>query len=699
MTGLHRWLLIIISWCQMFQSCRICFRLKSNHEVRMSVTKRRFLPAMRQCLVVSLRLRLAWLRCRRLRAVRWLPGYLLQLVGSQIQIFLLQGCCHVHFCLWMWCNLQWLLILVGNFCRRCILLRQHQFFSLGDFTDSFGRVASVTVQERPVAGLSVAPQAVARQPATMQSEAARAVEGRSQICNTGVTSAYGHVVNGIYRPYDNANGAQAVADIVQPVSNMSSMWQPGSSASAIVPPVSNVNSVGQTVSNMSTILHSVSNVGQTFSNFSQPATSFWQPVSNYSNVTGDFSLLGTTRNSSSRVKEPSRLMPTFDPKTTNWTTFIQDFEDLVVEMGWHGQEISKLKLCFSGTVKEFFRALPLECQTNYQLLKKRFGAIFGTADEQQSSALKLYNIQQESDQDLHTFVAQIMILASKAFPNNAAMADLMARQAFLKGCKHHTEARMVISMNRCSSLDEAVDEVRRLLENFSILDGNKDNFQVGAFSKSDRSSGSRIDEKFSRRSPDRSRRNFSPANSPPRYPNSPSSPSKSALSELTEQFKLMRGDFVRFDGKLVTFGEKFTDMDNKISTMNNQVNNKIVDMDSRLTVLQDNVAEIKADVLRTKSVINGNTSPNFKSPPRRQGSGSPLHSDFSRSPVSKDKGSLRLCFHCQQPGHFVRECPNSVSPGRADRDRSWRSPSPSGLGRPSRRVSFQEPRSGKSGNA
>ena len=392
-------------------------------------------------------------------------------------------------------------------------------------------------------------------------------------------------------------------------------------------------------------------------------------------------------------------MPTFDPKTTNWTNFVQDFEDLVVEMGWHGQEISKLKLCFSGTVKEFFRALPLECQNNYQLLKKRFCAIFGTADEQQSSALKLYNIQQESDQDLHTFVAQIMILASKAFPNNAAMADLMARQAFLKGCKHQTEARMVISMNRCSSLDKAVDEVRRLLENYSILDGKKDNFQVRAFSKSDRSSGSRNDKKFYRRSPDRSRRNFSPANSPPRYPNYPSSPSRSALSELTEQFKLMRGDFVRFDGKLVTFGEKFTDMDNKISTMNNQVNNKIVDMDSRLTVLQDNVAEIKADVLRTKSVINGNTSPNFKSPPRRQGSGSPLRSDFSRSPVSKDKGSPRLCFRCQQPGHFVRECPNPVSPGRADRDRSWRSPSPSGSGSPSRKVSFQEPRSGKSGNA
>ena len=56
-------------------------------------------------------------------------------------------------------------------------------------------------------------------------------------------------------------------------------------------------------------------------------------------------------------------MPTFDPKTTNWTTFIQDFEDFVVEMGRHGHEISKLKLCFSETVKEFIRALFISSAT------------------------------------------------------------------------------------------------------------------------------------------------------------------------------------------------------------------------------------------------------------------------------------------------------------------------------------------------
>ena len=53
--------------------------------------------------------------------------------------------------------------------------------------------------------------------------------------------------------------------------------------------------------------------------------------------------------------------------------------------------------------------------------------------------------------------------------------------AFLKECKHQTEAGMVISMNCFSSLDEVVDEVRRLLEKYSILDVKNDNFQVHAF--------------------------------------------------------------------------------------------------------------------------------------------------------------------------------------------------------------------------
>ena len=105
------------------------------------------------------------------------------------------------------------------------------------------------------------------QSVTMQSEAARPVKGRSQSFNAGVTSAYGYAVNGVYRPYDDANGAQAVAEISQLISNMSSILQPVSSVSSILPPVSNISHIRQSVPNISSILQPILNVAQTLSFF------------------------------------------------------------------------------------------------------------------------------------------------------------------------------------------------------------------------------------------------------------------------------------------------------------------------------------------------------------------------------------------------------------------------------------------------
>ena len=137
-----------------------------------------------------------------------------------------------------------------------------------------------------------------------------------------------------------------------------------------------------------------------------------------------------------RVNELSVKMPTFDPQSNNWTTFIQDFEDLVNEMGWQGQEITKLKFCFLGDFKEIFRSLPTSVQGNYEIVKKTFFSFFCNADERQANALKLYKCKQGDDQDLQSFVAQVVILANKAFPNDPVMADIMAIEYFLKGCKH-----------------------------------------------------------------------------------------------------------------------------------------------------------------------------------------------------------------------------------------------------------------------
>ena len=97
-------------------------------------------------------------------------------------------------------------------------------------------------------------------------------------------------------------------------------------------------------------------------------------------------------------------------------------------------------------------------------------------------------------------------------------------------------------------------------------------------------------------------------------------------------------DFVWVDGKFVNFDENVTDMDNKSSVMNNQVKNKILDMGSRLSVLQDNVFETKAGVISTKSVININNYPHCQS------CGSLLCVVFSHSLISKQPPVLPTIF-------------------------------------------------------
>ena len=333
-------------------------------------------------------------------------------------------------------------------------------------------------------------------------------------------------------------------------------------------------------------------------------------------------------------------------------------------MGWQGQEITKLKFCFLGDSKEIFRSLPISVQGNYEIVKNNFFSIYGDADERQASALKLYNCKQGDDQDLQSFVAQVTILANKAFPNDPVMADTIAIEYFLKGCKHQEAARAVIGSDRCKSLEEVSIEVRRLVDKFLFLDGSKDPVQVRAFSHSRSTaaeSGSTMRESRSsaKFSPERSKRNFAPTQSPKRSDKFSSVSTKVGMNDLFDQIQLMHGDFARVDGKMADF-------DNKISAV------------------QDNVSNLKSEIIRTPSQDRGAL---YKSPPRRQFFGSsPPRGDRSKSPDGRGTGSPSVCFRCRQPGHFIRECPETASPGRSDKDKNWRSPTSS----PSKRVTFGE---------
>ena len=110
-------------------------------------------------------------------------------------------------------------------------------------------------------------------------------------------------------------------------------------------------------------------------------------------------------------------------------------------------------------------------------------------------------------------MSDITVLANKAFPTDKDSAQVQAKEAFLKGCIHQSETDFVFKMAKCTTLKEAVCEVKRLVETAS----NKKAVTVRAFSPSrpDRFSGNKASasnfsegRRYDGQSPDRGRNSF-----------------------------------------------------------------------------------------------------------------------------------------------------------------------------------------------
>ena len=213
-------------------------------------------------------------------------------------------------------------------------------------------------------------------------------------------------------------------------------------------------------------------------------------------------------------------MPSFDGESGNWTSFIHDFENMVIEMNWGGIEVSKLEICLEGKAKQVYRSFDDNIKNSYAAVRDQFTALFGDIDERGAATAKLFQIKQCTDQDLNFFVSDITPLANKAFPTDKDSAQVQAKEAFLKGCIHQSETDFVFKMGKCTTLKEAVSEVKRLVETAA----NKKALMVRAFwpSQPDRFSGNKASagnfsegRRYDSQSPEIGRNDFSSRNFSP----------------------------------------------------------------------------------------------------------------------------------------------------------------------------------------
>ena len=160
--------------------------------------------------------------------------------------------------------------------------------------------------------------------------------------------AFGSVSNGVYRPFLPAGVAPA----------------PGVAPSVSIPTANTPCSVAHT---HSTVLPTIQPGGIMAPSVSSNTTR--------ANSADQSSRLNNSRNASVRVKEPSVKMPSFDAETGNWTSFLQDFEDMVIEMNWEGIELNKLKVCFEGKAKQVYRSFDDSTKNSYVAVRDQFTAL------------------------------------------------------------------------------------------------------------------------------------------------------------------------------------------------------------------------------------------------------------------------------------------------------------------------------------
>jgi hypothetical protein len=372
---------------------------------------------------------------------------------------------------------------------------------------------------------------------------------------------------------------------------------------------------------------------------------------------------------------PNSKLPKYDGKSVRWRTFLGQFESMIARYNWYGEEAERLGECLTGYPLEVYYNFPREIRSNYLAIRDRLSSLFWDAIDPISKQFTLMHTVQESSESLGEYASKLLCLANEAYPGNPLQAEQTAKEVFLAGCSEREVARSV-RMGAPKSLQEALmgvknlaqhDQVLSNLQNFSKV-ATESSYKIRAYNADKNSPPRSNDRRYqnTRYSPDR-QNNYYRSRDSPRYRGSPpASPpdnrrvtfsDSDSLSHLTRAVESVTSGMSKMSSDMNQFKSDMSSFKSDISSGMGRLRS---DLTSDMGKLKSEVGRISEVNSQPNQTANGAASLGPRSPSR------------SASPT---EGQV-ICFRCQQPGHFVRNCPVR-SPSRSDQDRSWRTGSPS----------------------
>ena len=240
-------------------------------------------------------------------------------------------------------------------------------------------------------------------------------------------------------------------------------------------------------------------------------------------------------------------LPQYDG-TEDFYAFAIKFELIANSYGW-SNEIRLLKLveALTGNALRTFSWQRAEVRNNYHLLIKQLKKTYGKVEDPVLQRLELTNILQWADELVEDYGLRVCELATRAFSDvQSDIFEMLAREAFFKGCFNPEAARMAM-MKEPETLTDAIQFTRKAAYNEQLVGHQKarvrkvtiqtDQDKVSAVPPSELTSLSRSIERMNGnieklcskfgvaqegRTAETSVRDSSPSDSPGRFSRSPS---------------------------------------------------------------------------------------------------------------------------------------------------------------------------------